>query len=64
MQLMTVDEIATLLQLQPETIREMARNERIPAIKLGRVWRFDQAEILRWIELQAVSKATEAQPKG
>ena len=37
MQLMTVDEIATLLQLQPETIREMARNERIPAIKLGRV---------------------------
>lgn len=38
--LWTVDDVADYLQLQPETIRSMARRGELPALKLGKVWRF------------------------
>jgi len=43
--LWTVDEVADYLKLQPETIRSMARRGELPAIKLGKVWRFRKAAI-------------------
>lgn len=39
-QLLTVEEVATFLRLREETIRTMARSKRIPALKIGRTWRF------------------------
>jgi len=47
--LWTVKDVAHYLKLQPETIREMARNEELPAIKLGRIWRFSKEKIEKWI---------------
>lgn len=47
--LQTVAEVAHRLRLQPETVREMARLGRLPAHKVGRVWRFEAAEIDRWL---------------
>lgn len=41
----TVDEAAELLGLNPETVRYLARNKRIPAGKLGRVWRFSRSDL-------------------
>ena len=41
----TVDEVAEYLKLQPETIRSMARRGELPAIKLGKVWRFTKTAI-------------------
>lgn len=38
--LWTVEDVADYLQLQPETIRSMARRGELPALKLGKVWRF------------------------
>jgi excisionase family DNA binding protein len=43
--LWTVDEVASYLKLQPETIRSMARRGELPAIKLGKVWRFNKIAI-------------------
>jgi excisionase family DNA binding protein len=43
--LWTVDEVAEYLKLQPETIRSMARRGELPAIKLGKVWRFTKTAI-------------------
>jgi excisionase family DNA binding protein len=43
--LWTVDDMAGYLQLQPETIRSMARRGELPAIKLGKVWRFRKSAI-------------------
>ena len=43
--LMTVDDVAHYLRLEPDTVRAMARDGKIPAIKFGRVWRFRQSEI-------------------
>ncbi len=43
--LWTVDEVASYLKLQPETVRSMARRGELPAIKLGKVWRFQKTAI-------------------
>jgi excisionase family DNA binding protein len=43
--LWTVDEVADYLKLQPETIRSMARRGELPALKIGKVWRFQRHAI-------------------
>jgi excisionase family DNA binding protein len=43
--LWTVEEVAGYLKLQPETIRGMARRGELPAIKIGKVWRFRKSAI-------------------
>lgn len=48
--LLTVDEVAKFLRLKPETIRSMARRGDLPAIKLGRVWRFKKSSIIQLLE--------------
>jgi len=48
--LLKVEEVAQILRLKPETIRAMARRGDIPAIKLGRVWRFRKSSISELLE--------------
>ncbi len=43
--LWTVEDLASYLKLQPETIRSMARRGELPALKIGKVWRFQQTAI-------------------
>ena len=43
--LWTVEDVAIYLKLQPETIRSMARRGELPAIKIGKVWRFQKNAI-------------------
>ena len=52
--LWTVKDVARYLNFQPETVRDMARNEELPAIKLGRVWRFPKDKIKNWVEEKMV----------
>jgi excisionase family DNA binding protein len=40
--LWTVEDVAAYLKLQPETIRSMARRGELPALKIGKVWRFQK----------------------
>jgi excisionase family DNA binding protein len=40
--LWTVEDVAVYLKLQPETIRSMARRGELPALKIGKVWRFQK----------------------
>gem|GEM_PF-2214148 len=44
--LWTVEEVAEYLRLKPATIRRMAREGKIPAIKVGKSWRFSENQIL------------------
>ena len=46
---MTTKEIAAYLKLHEITICKYAAGGVIPAIRIGRVWRFDKAEIDNWI---------------
>ncbi len=49
---MTPDEIAVILRIARKTVITMAREGRIPCIRVGRFVRFDHGEIQRWIDGQ------------
>jgi len=47
--IMTVDETAQFLRIHPETVREKARQGKIPALKVGRQWRFVKDQLDAWL---------------
>ena len=48
--LLTVKQVAQYLQLKESTIYSWAQDHKIPAIKIGRTWRFRQADLDGWLE--------------
>jgi excisionase family DNA binding protein len=48
--LWTVDEVAQFLNFKPGTIREMARKGKLPAIKVGREWRFRKVSLHNFLD--------------
>jgi excisionase family DNA binding protein len=48
-QIMTTKEIAKYLRLHQITICKLSKEGKIPAIQIGRVWRFDKEIIDAWI---------------
>lgn len=48
--LWTIEDTARFLRLEESTVRLMARKGQLPAIKVGRQWRFNQQDMQRWIE--------------
>jgi excisionase family DNA binding protein len=48
-QIMTTKELAEYLKLHGITVCKYAAQGKIPAIRIGRVWRFDKDAIDRWI---------------
>ncbi len=54
-QLLTVREVADLLHVPVSWVYGRMRKrsqERLPAYRLGKYWRFREAEVLAWVELQ------------
>jgi excisionase family DNA binding protein len=52
--LWTVKDTAEYLRLKPNTVRMMARNGDLPAIKVGkRLWRFRIKEVKEWLNLHS-----------
>jgi excisionase family DNA binding protein len=50
--LMTVEEVAHYLRLKPQTIYKWAQEKRIPAVKLGKEWRFRKRILDEWLDGQ------------
>jgi excisionase family DNA binding protein len=50
--LLSVEQAAEFLGVSAYTVRQWARERRIPAIRLGRYWRFRQSSLDAWIEAQ------------
>jgi excisionase family DNA binding protein len=48
-QIMTTKEMAKYLKLHHITIWKLSKEGKIPAIQIGRVWRFDKEVIDEWI---------------
>lgn len=48
-EIMTTREIAKYLKLHEITICKYAAEGKIPAVRIGRVWRFDKETIDKWI---------------
>jgi excisionase family DNA binding protein len=53
MEIMTVQELAQYLRLAEATIYRLAQAGEIPAVKVGRTWRFKKALIDEWFRKQA-----------
>ena len=54
--LWTVEDVAGYLRLKAETVRMMARAEKIPAIKVGKFWRFRASDIREMLHSKAGMK--------
>ena len=48
--LLTVQEIAKYLRVKPSTVYEWAKNGKMPAAKVGRLWRFDREKVEAWVQ--------------
>ena len=51
-EILTIDEVARYLRLTPQTIYKWAQEKRIPAVKLGKEWRFRRSVIDKWFDDQ------------
>lgn len=57
--LLTVESVAHLFMVSSTTIRNWAKNGQLPAIKIGRLWRFRRADVEAWV---VMPPAVERQP--
>ena len=57
--IMTVDELASYLQLHPLTVRRLVRSGEIPAFKAGRQWRAKRALLDAWLEQESMQNLRE-----
>lgn len=53
---LTVKQVAEYLQLKQSTVYTWAQEGKIPAVKVGRSWQFNQSELERWIEKHLVTQ--------
>jgi excisionase family DNA binding protein len=57
-QYMTVEEVAKYLQLHMQTVSRMAQRGDLPAVKIGRHWRFRKDTLDAFLEEQAAKTLT------
>jgi len=55
-EILTLEEVAIYLRLKPQTIYKWAQEKRIPAVKLGKEWRFRRSILDRWLNDQILSE--------
>ena len=61
--LLTVDEIAKYLKVQPSTIYQWTHQGFIPHIKLGNLVRFKQGQVEKWLETKSARGRTTVRAK-
>jgi excisionase family DNA binding protein len=54
--IMTLEEVAEYLRVKPQTIYTWAQENKIPAAKIGREWRFRKTVIDKWFNDQMDEK--------
>ena len=55
-EILTLEEVAHYLRLKPQTIYKWANERRIPAVKLGKEWRFRRSVLDRWLDEQMLGE--------
>jgi len=48
--LLTAEQVGQLFNLKTRQVKELARQGRIPAVKVGRLWRFPEDSLKEWIQ--------------
>ena len=62
-ELLTVDEVAAFLRVKPATVYEWAKDGKIPASKIGRLWRFRRDDVEAWVR-NSSSHLADSGPPG
>ena len=57
---MNVDEVARYLGVVPDTIYRKARRDEIPAVKMGKIWRFPKEALDKWLNESALETMKKA----
>ncbi len=52
-EILTIHELADYLKLNEKTAYRLVAQGEIPGFKVGGSWRFQKAEILKWVKNQA-----------
>jgi len=60
--LLTVTEVAEWLSVSPKTVYRWVHEEHVPHLKLGRVVRFDQKDIERWVKTKRTQPTKHNRP--
>jgi excisionase family DNA binding protein len=53
---LTVEQLAELLQVDEQTVRSLATKGELPGRKVGRQWRFSRQAVLDWLATPAQSR--------
>lgn len=48
--LIDTQEAAALLKIHPKTLQKLARNGKVDAVQIGKLWRFRASALNRWLE--------------
>lgn len=49
-QVMTIDDLATYLQVAKSTLYKLAQEGKVPGQKVGKHWRFSKDAVDRWLQ--------------
>ena len=52
------NQVAIMLQCHVKTVLRLAQTGKLPAFRVGKLWRFSRLAILQWIESQAYNHNT------
>lgn len=53
--LLTAEQAAAILQVHPRTVKRMAASGEIPAMKIGKLWRFRESLLDAWVNSEVES---------
>ncbi len=55
--LLTSQEVAAILKIHPKVLERMAKRGEVPALKVGKFWRYRASTLDGWIDSQSQSSS-------
>lgn len=62
--ILSKDEVASMLDCEPSTVEEKARNHELPGVKIGRSWLFPRQALMQRLNEMALAQPTQPRPQG
>lgn len=57
-EILTIGQVAAYLQVTERTIYRLSQGKKIPAFKVGGMWRYSQTDINSWIREQSMNEGS------
>jgi len=60
--LLTIEEVSKILRLDASSVRRLCREGKLPALRVGRGWRFRQGRLWEWLDAREIHPPGPAGP--